>query len=191
MSNELTGRHADEVAQPSGASVVNLRDKAGPLQRMVTGLAVSGKAGKALRELEAARVEAEVSIGKTAIALAATKIRTALVARSMPQIGALASALNSATSAVDMALTNGAAASVAAHLQNRADNRTVLASLEANGKLTTEEGQVLHGFLEEDLGEDVRRSRDRMADAKLAVKALHSHALGNIQAARVNADPTA
>ena len=170
----------------AGASLVNLQAKSGPIQRLVTGIATSGEAGRAARELEATRVAAEVSIGKIAIAVAATKIKTALVARNMPAIGALAAAVGSATAAVDMSLTNGAAANAAAHIANRHRNLSVLEDLKATGKMDEAEAEVLRGHLESDLADDIGSSRRRMTQAKTAVSILHDHALSHIEAARID-----
>jgi hypothetical protein len=165
-------------------SVAALRNRIGPVQRFITGMAVSDEAGRGLRRIEAERVAAEVKIAETAIALNTTKICAALVARSMPAIGSLTTTLNTNTSAVDASLTSACAGDVASHILNRHHNRAAIREFEQAGQLTGEEAHVLTEQLESDLATDVERSRRRMADAKVAVEHLHDKALSGIESAR-------
>jgi hypothetical protein len=167
----------------SRGSVVALRDRVGPLGRVIAGIAISSAASRALRDVEADRIAAEAKIARTAIALATTKICSTLVARSMPAIGSLTASLNCATSAVDASLTSSCAADVAGHLANRFENRRALMELQGAGHLDTDETRVIVQQMEEDLVTDIDRARARMVLAKDAVSQLHGYALSGIKSA--------
>lgn len=171
-------------AESGGGSIVALYEQAGPLQRLVTGIASSAGAGRALRQVNSARIAAEASISQTAVAIAATRMRTALVARAMPSIGSLATSLNCATTAVDQSLTNACAANVLSHLVNRQHNRAHVSGLEQSGVVDSDEAAELLSFIDADAAGDARRARDRMGQAKEAVGQLHDCALANIESAR-------
>ena len=170
----------DEVNDVASGSLVALRDRIGPVRKVLTGIAVSGEASRALRSLEIERIGAERQIARTAIAVGTAKVCSALVARSMPQIGALTVKLNAATSAVDATLTSGCAAEVVSHILSRSQNLKEVAGLRANGHIEETEEKALVDMLESDLADDVERARVRKAAAKEGVTKLHAHALGGI-----------
>lgn len=178
--------HPDTADHHEGtsSSIVSLREKVGPIQRLLTGIAVSDHAGRGLRRIETARVDAEVKIAETAIGLETTKICSALTARAMPTIGSIATLLNTATAAVDASLSSATAADVVGHIRTRARNRDEIHDLQRGGQLTPDEAQILDDHLNHDMATDINRSRERMHEAKSTVSHLHSRALSGIESAK-------
>ena len=170
----------NDLAINKSGDLSALRQKTGVLSRLKVSLATSRAAGEALKSIEIEKVRAEANIALTGIKLAEAAIRASLVGNAMPQIGALATRVNAATTAVDQALTNGAAAEVYTHLTNRTSNVNLANELHGSGKINKEEAAVLTTFAQADASEDIERSRRRMADAKEAVAALHSFAVKGI-----------
>lgn len=133
---------------------------------------------------ETALADARANVAITAVGIAETQIRSALVGAAMPQIGALTTRLNAATAAVDQALTNGASGEVYTHLSNRATNVAFANDLLGSGKVNNEERDVIVSFSQADANDDILRSRNRMKTAKDAVDALHGCALEGIERAK-------
>jgi hypothetical protein len=168
--------------------VSSLRQKTGMMRRISAAIATSAAAGDELARVEVERVRALGAIARTGLKLAEAKVKTALVAAAMPQIGALATSLNSATTAVDQALTNGSAAEVVTHLSNRSNNLAMVQELHKNGKISVDETGTLDSFATNDAAVDIERSRVRMAQAKDAVQHLHEYALASITRAKIGLD---
>ena len=181
-----------EVQQVPGGKIsidaASLKAKTGLVQRLGAAIATSRAAGDALRRVETERIRVESMIALTGLKLAEAKIKTALVSAAMPQIGALAMNLNSATMAVDEGLTNGAAAEVISHIQNRAANSAFVTELQNGGTVTDEEAATLRSFTDNDAAIDIENSRLRMAQAKDAVRTLHAYALTSIAKTKVEID---
>lgn len=162
-------------------SVVALRDRIGPIGRVVSGIAISGTASRAFRSVERESIEADAKIAKTAIAIAQTKACATLVARAMPIIGGLTVHLNSATAAVDAELTSGCVADLVGHLANRSDGLETLKDLQAKGVLDHAEAEDLVQQVEEALADNIDRVRARMALSKDAVDHLYGYGLSGIR----------
>lgn len=156
-----------------------LQDKTGIVSRMRTKLATSRAAGEALRNIERKRIYEQASVELTAITVAGTAIRAAIVGNAMPVLGALITRLNVATDAVDQAITNGCAAAETTHLVNRGRNFSMVDELHHDATVTTEESEALKSSIHANAVEDIERSRQRMAAAKQRVTALHDCALKN------------
>jgi hypothetical protein len=127
-------------------------------------------------------------IARTALALAEVKIKSAMVASAMPEIGALAVTLNSRTTAVDQALTNGAAAEVVTHIENRAENLALSRELREQNKISEDEAATIDAFANSDAVTDIERSRLREEQAKQVVQHLHGLALGSISKVKIGLD---
>lgn len=169
-----------------GTDLSSLREKTGFVSRIKANIATSKAAGKAIKEIEVEKVQAEARIAFTAIKLGEAAIRAALVGSAMPKIGALATRVNAATTAVDQALTNGAAAEVYTHINNRTSNVNLANELHTSGKINKEEKEVITSFAQADAAEDIERSRQRMADAKEAVATLHGFTVKGIADSKNN-----
>lgn len=165
-----------------------LRNKASLWQRLGARAAASTAAGQELARVEVTRIRVEGSVALTALKVAEAKIKTAVVSAAMPQVGALAVALNSQTASVDQALTNASAAEVATHLSNRSGNLALSRELRDSGKISADESAALEAFAINDATLDIERSRSRMAEAKQAVAYLHDFALASIAKAKISAD---
>lgn len=187
-ADRATGQPGTSVAVADGPNLSPLRAKAGLLRRLSAHAAVSAAAGQELSRVEVARVHVEGAIALTGLRLAEAKIKTALVATAMPQVGALAVALNSQTTSVDQTLTNSAAAEVVTHLTNRSANVDLAQELRQGGKISDEESATLEAFATNDAALDIERSRARMADAKQAVQCLHDYALASIAKAKMSVE---
>jgi len=161
-----------------------LREKLGVLSRVKVRLATSRAAADAVKHIEQQRVSAYVNIAITSIKLAEVAIRASLVGNAMPAIGALATRVNEATTAVDQSITNSAAAQVYSHMENRQQNLKLVEELLQEGKVSVDEGEVLKNFALADACEDIEGSRRRKAEAKAAVACLHSFALRGIAEAK-------
>ena len=127
--------------------------------------------------IRAAKVEGEEQIALTAINLTVATIKTSMVANAMPQMGSLVTQLNSSTAAVNQGLTNGGLAEEATHMDNRHANRQLFMELKNEGKITSEEQEILNSFAEEDAAGDIIRSRARTEEARKAISTLYSGAL--------------
>jgi hypothetical protein len=155
----------------------SLEKQTGFLNKLQVQRAASKAAGEALKRIRLAKVEGEEQIALTAINLTVATIKTAMVANAMPQIGSLATQLNSSTAAVNQALTNGGLAEAATHMDNRDANKKLFMDLKSEGKITIEEQEILNSFAEEDAAGDIIRSRTRAEEARKAVDSLHANAL--------------
>lgn len=162
----------------------SLRQKTGALKKLDVKWATSRAAGEELKKVQIEQMKAEGNIAFTGVKLGEAAILTAMVANAMPQIGALTTRVNAATTAVDQALTNGNAGETYTHLSNRAANVQLANDLRISGKISSEEAEVVISFAQADAADDVNRSRQRMADAKTAVSSLHEFALKGIAAAK-------
>lgn len=165
-----------------------LKGKIGPLQRIGTAIATSRVAGDALKKVEAERVRVETAIALTTLRVAEMKIKSAIVASAMPQVGALVTNLNAATTGVEQALTNGAAAEVISHLDNRSANVALADELRHGGKIADDEHATLRSFSDNDAAMDIESCRSRMEQGKKAVRALHDHALASIARTKIDID---
>lgn len=165
-------------------TINDLKEKTGPIKTIDVFLARSKNAGNAIITIEKEKIKSETNIALTALKLGEASIRSAMVAESMPRIGALAVAVNGRTAAVDEALTNGCAAENFTHLSNRDSNIKSVKSLQAAGKITAEETDIIISFVTQDAAEDIQASRVRMAQAKEAVSTLHQFALTGIAKAK-------
>lgn len=162
------------------AGLKALRERSGPIKQFLVGLKTSKAAGNALTRIEKIKIEGEEDIAKTSISLAVAKIKTAMLSNAMPEIGALTTRLNAATTAVDQALTNGGLVGISMHLNNRDGNKKLFDDLATEKKITDEEKTVLNSFAEEDAAKDIERTRIRTEDAKAAVEALHTFGLSGV-----------
>ncbi len=167
------------IANPT-VGLKTLKERSGPLKQFLVRRATSRAAGNALTRLEVMKIEGEEDIARTGISLAVAKIKTAMLSNAMPEIGALTTRLNAATTAVDQALTNGGLAEMSMHMNNRAANKKLFGDLKAEGKITGEEKSVLDSFAEEEAVKDIERTRNRNEDAKAAVATLHSYGLTGV-----------
>lgn len=168
----------------TGNDTSKLRLQTGLLKKLDVAIHTSKAAGNALKEVEGAKVVAQTNIELAAIHLAETTIVTSMVANAMSTIGTLITQVNSAMTAVDQALTNGAMAQVVTHMENRSLNLTQVGQLLAEHKITDEEVEALMSFCQVDAVEDIRRSRQRTADAKQALTNLHDATLLGIISAK-------
>jgi len=184
MSKFESSQELQKLTGDAENSIANLRDKTGPLKRLDVMFAGSKNAGNALIKIENEKIKSETNIALTSLKLGEATIRSALVANAMPQIGAITTQVNGRTAAVDQALTNGCAAENFTHVSNRDSNIKTMKSLQAEGKITAEEADVIVSFAMQDAAEDIRASRMRMQSAKEAVAVLHSFALNGIAKAK-------
>lgn len=173
-----------EISVETSGDLSALREQTGFLKKLAVNRAVSLAAGEGWQKIRLAQVNAETNIALTGVSLAEAAIRTSLVANAMPQIGALTTRVNAATTAVDEALTNGSAAETYTHLSNRAANIGLANELRSANKITQEEADVVISFAQADAAEDIKRSRERMSEAKEAVAGLHEFALKGIAEAK-------
>lgn len=181
MKPVVRARVTEEVPSISKSSDLSaLKEKTGIVSRMRTKLATSRAAGEALRNIERERIREQASVELTAIKVASTAIRAAILGNAMPTIGALTTRLNAATAAVDQALTMGNSAEVATHMFNRTRNLATVDELQRDGKITGEESDAMKSFAHEDAYEDIKSSRHREAAAKQAVATLYDCALKNL-----------
>jgi hypothetical protein len=179
----------DQELEPHGARAVSALDKKiGPFERFRTDRAVSREAGRAVRTIEALRVESAVQIAETAITSETTKICAAIATRASTSIGALTKTLNTSCAAVQATLTTSFAADVVGHIGSRAQNRSAIERLQSAGKLTEGESEAVVGMIEEAHARDIEDSRLYMEAAKGAVRRLHATALSGIQSARSTLD---
>lgn len=173
-----------EVSIGKTGDLSALRQKTGIFKRLDVALATSHAAGEALKKVQVEQIRAEANIAMTSLKLTEAAIRASLVGNAMPQIGALATRVNAATTSVDQALTNGNAAETFTHLSNRQANINLANELHNNNKITKDEADVVISFAQADAAEDIKRSRERMAEAKEAVAGLHQFALNGIADAK-------
>ncbi|HAE43432.1 MAG TPA: hypothetical protein DCG34_11050 [Clostridiales bacterium] len=158
----------------------SLAEQTGYFKKIQVKMEGSKAAGEALKRITLAKVEGEAEIALTAINITVATIKTAMVANAMPQIGSLATRLNSSTAAVNQALTNGGLAEVATHMNNREANKKLFIDLNKEGKISLEEQEILSSFAEADAASDIVRSRARTEEARNTVDALHGCALSGI-----------
>ena len=168
----------------TNSQTAQLEKQAGMLGRFSASRAVQKSAASALQELRQHEINAAKDIRKTAINLATSTVKAAMVAEAMPALGTLTTQLNMATGNVDQALTNGAAVETYTHFTNRQQNLDLIASLRTEGKITEEEAQVLKDQIQSDSYTDIHRTRDRTAAAKETVAAIHSYGVASIQHAK-------
>jgi hypothetical protein len=158
----------------------SLQRRVGLLDGFVLSRHESKRAVAALDRLNDAQTTSTVNIGLTALALGEGKLRAALVAGTVGDIGALTVAVNYQTAGVVLSLTNGAAGEMFTHLQNRQGNDALLKKALDSGHISTEEWQryssVLHAIAEDDIGNGLRRAQN----SKDAVEALADHATKGI-----------
>ena len=173
-----------ELSTSKGTELASLRQKTGMFRQFGVSLAKSKAASEALKTIELEHVRAEANIALTGLKLSEVSIRSSMIGNFMPSIGALTTRLNAATTAVDQALTNGAAAEVYTHLSNRAANNKMTNELHSSGKISKDEAEVLNSFAQADATDDIESSRRRMTEAKEAVSSLHSFALKGIADAK-------
>lgn len=158
----------------------SLRHKTGLLKRIDVALAVSEVAGEGLKTIQAQMIQSQVNIALTAQNLAEAALCSSMVARAMPQIGALAVSVNAATSTVDQALASSVAAETISHYQNRAQMIELTKQLHKEGSITGDEATAIIRNAVEDAERGISRSRDRMYGAEEAVAVLHDFALKGI-----------
>jgi len=161
-----------------------LEARTGMLQRFRALGQVSRANGDGLARVEVARANARANVAVTAIRIGEAQIRSALVGAAMPRIGALAVRLNSATGAVDAALTNAATAETVAHMSNRSGNIALANDLRDRNDITADEHRTLVKLTQEDAEFDILRTRERMQRGKQCVDGLHSCALTGIERAK-------
>ena len=178
------GGSSNGTINADGAELRSLSSKTGPITRLKNYLAASTAAGEAVKGLHLEQVAAESRIAFTSLRLAETRVRTALVAVAMPQIGALTVQLNAATSAVDLALTNTSMAATLSVLHARTQSRAAIDALTRAGNLSPEEHETLNQLSDADATRDIASARARVADAKTAVEGLHAFAQQTVSAAK-------
>jgi len=162
------------------SNIEELREKTGAIQRFMIDRSISKESAKIYKKVEKERLNEEANIAVTAIKLAGTSIVAAMVAKAMPSLGALTTSVNSATAAVDQALSNGNSAEIYTHMKNRNKSGQLFDELSANGEITTEETKIIKDLIDENTAGDISRSKERMEKAKNAVDVLHSMALVGI-----------
>lgn len=179
-----------ELGEPQNQSVpstpnrTSLEKRVGPVAQWLVERHESRKAKEALTTLAEAQIEAEKNIGLTALKLSETAIRASLVGTAMPAIGALATRVNAATTAVDQSLTNGFVAETYTHLRNRAANAALAHELHRDGAVNQDDAQVMIDLAHEAANKDVARSFKRMEVSKTAVEELASYAINHIADAK-------
>jgi hypothetical protein len=181
---QKTAAPGAEMCVGKSGDLSTLRSQTGFLKKIGVDLATSDAAGEGLKKVLIEQVNAETNIALTGLKLTEAAIRTSMVANAMPQIGALTTRVNAATTSVDQALTNGSAAETFTHLTNRAANIGLANELRGANKITQDEAEVIVSFAEADAAEDIKRSRERMGEAKEAVAGLHQFALKGIADAK-------
>jgi hypothetical protein len=157
-----------------------LRSKTGLFKRIDVALAVSEVAGEALKTIETQAIQSQVNIALTAQNLAEAALCSSMVARAMPQIGALAVSVNAATTTVDQALASSVAAETISHYRNRAQMVELTKNLHQDGSITSDEASAIIRNAVEDAERGIARSRERMYGAEDAVAILHNFALTGI-----------
>lgn len=175
--------NAAELETPN-AQVMALEKKAGALGRWQAGWELRGQAKDALVQIHQDRIDALADVQRTAIALAKASIKSGMVAEAMPALGTLTNQLNMATGAVDQALTTSANVETVMHLNNRKQNLDLIDSLKQQGKITTEEAQLLADQIHADCYNDMARTSDRKDKAKDTVAAVHAFGVTHIERAK-------
>jgi hypothetical protein len=188
MPKMATRETSTAITVADTVDVSSLRMKAGPLSRIGAALKASAAAGTELGGVEVARVRVLAGIARTGLALAEAKIKTAMVAAAMPEIGALTVNLNARTTAVDQALTNGTAAELITHIENRSATLAINRDLREQNKATEEEVAGLDACANADATRDMESSRQRQAQAKEAVQRLHGMALSSLSNVKLRLD---
>lgn len=164
--------------------LTSLREKSGLIQRFSADRSASRAAGGALKLLQVEQITAEANVALTTIKLAEVKIRTSLVADSMRVIGAVTVRLGTATSAVNLALSESGQGAMYAAMATRQQGRDLFKDLQQKGHINTEEYELLCGLVDQDAAGDIQRVRSRTADAKQAIDGLHSFAQQGIADAK-------
>ncbi len=157
-----------------------LSNKTGFFKKFDVAMAVSEAAGEALKTIQTQTIQSQVRIAMTAQNLAEAAICTSMVAKAMPQIGALAVSVNAATTTVDQALASSVAAETVSHYQNRVKTVTLAKNLLEDGSITADEATAIIRNAVEDAERGIARSRERMTGAEDAVAILHNFALKGI-----------
>lgn len=157
-----------------------LRNKTGFIKKLDVALAVSEVAGEALKTIQTQTIQSQVNITLTAQKLAEAALCSSMVARAMPQIGALAVSVNAATTTVDQALAGSVAAETISHYQNRSQMVSLTKALLEEGSITADEATAIIRNAVEDADRGIARSRERMYGAEDAVAILHNFALKGI-----------
>jgi len=157
------------------------------LQRLVgvfDGMALrrqdSKNARHALTVLHEAKIQSQTNVALTALALGEAKLRSALVASTVGDVGALTVAVNHQTASVVLGLTNAASAEMLTHLDNRQQNDVLLRRSVQSGALTDDEYQRYSSVLQAMAESDIERGLRRSQNAKDAVDALAAHATAGI-----------
>lgn len=181
MKNQLKTPSFNDLSNDSTSS---LRAKTGFWDQRAANKEISRTAKEAQILAEKVKAEEEASISILATKLTGAAIRSSMAAKAMPTIGALTASLNAAVSSVDQSLTQGVAAEVYTHINNRNTSVNLFQGLANEGQLTQKELTVLLNFAQEDFEMDVMRSRQRTFESKEAVAALHTCGLSGISKAK-------
>jgi hypothetical protein len=170
----------DEEPKVTGRDLVPLEQQTGTIQNIATAVDQSIHAGRSRRRTNRARIAAAERTEIMAVTLIEERLRRALVADAMSEIGALTVDLQARTTAVQQSLTNSSAAEVGSHFMNRNDNVALADDLHARGVITAEEHALYLEMIGEDLVYDISDTRARVLKGKKAAGRLHEGALRGI-----------
>ncbi|HRW65324.1 MAG TPA: hypothetical protein P5032_06180 [Candidatus Competibacter sp.] len=164
--------------------IVELRKRAGFLGRWEANKQLKERAQDALVDAEGRLLRSKANTAITAMTVVEAAIRAGMVAKAMPQIGALATNLKTATATVQQQLSTAFVAELMANQKNATDCKNVVMEQFNESLISSESANELVSAIQCLLQYDMEQAMKATSMAKEAVQSLFECGINGIASAK-------